>query len=64
MSSELWVEPCCEAQEEETRLEEQQAEVAEKEEVEVPYGDNQNVGSLRLEKGEEKEEEELGAKHP
>lgn len=49
MSSECWVEPCSEGQTEETGLENQKGEEAEKEEVEVPCGDNQPAGSLRQE---------------
>lgn len=49
MSSEYWVESCSEGQAEETGLEKQQEEVAEKGEVEVPCGDNQPAGSLALE---------------
>lgn len=57
MSSECWVELGSEGQAEETRLEKQQGEVAEKEDVEVPCGDNQPAGGLR-------QEEELGGKWP
>ncbi|XP_074500709.1 protein polyglycylase TTLL10 [Sebastes fasciatus] len=48
MSSECWVKkPCCEDQAEETGLEKQQGEEAEKEDVEVTCGDNQPAGGLR-----------------
>ncbi|XP_044068342.1 protein polyglycylase TTLL10 isoform X3 [Siniperca chuatsi] len=50
MSSECWVEPCSEGQAGGTGLEKQQGEEAQKEEVEVPCGDNQPAGSLRQEK--------------
>lgn len=49
MSSECWVEPCSEGQAQGTGLEKQQGEEVKKEEVEVPCGDNQPVGSLRQE---------------
>lgn len=56
MSPECWVEPCSESQAEETGLENQQGEEAEKEEVEVPCGDNQPAGNLR--------QEEAGGERP
>ncbi|KAG8002861.1 Protein polyglycylase TTLL10 [Nibea albiflora] len=46
MSSECWVEPCSEGRAEEPRLEKRQGEEAEKEEVEVPSGDNRSAVSL------------------
>ncbi|KAI3357133.1 hypothetical protein L3Q82_015596 [Scortum barcoo] len=49
MSSECWVEPCAEGQAEDTRLENQQGEEVEKEEVEVACRDSQLGGSLRQE---------------
>lgn len=55
--SECWVEPCGAAQAEETRLQKQQEEEAEKEGMEVPCGDNQPSGNLR-------QEEEPGGERP
>lgn len=49
MSSEYWVEPSSEGRADETGLEKQQEEVAEKGEVEVPCGHNQPARSLALE---------------
>ncbi|KAM9351234.1 protein polyglycylase TTLL10 [Symphorus nematophorus] len=57
MSSECWVEPCSEGRAEETGLEKQQEEEAEKEEVEVPCGDNQPARGLG-------QEEEPGGERP
>ncbi|XP_076597811.1 protein polyglycylase TTLL10 [Chaetodon auriga] len=61
MSSECWVEPCSVGQAEGTRLQKQEEE-AEKEEVEVPCGDNQSVGNLRQEE-EPRGEEPLSPDH-
>ncbi|XP_041802004.1 protein polyglycylase TTLL10 [Chelmon rostratus] len=55
--SECWVEPCGAAQAEETRLQKQQEEEAEKEGMEVPCGDTQPSGNLR-------QEEEPGGERP
>ncbi|TKS77200.1 Protein polyglycylase TTLL10 [Collichthys lucidus] len=57
MSSECWVEPCSEGRAEETRLVKRQGEEAEKEEVEVPCGDNQPAVSLM-------QKEEPGGERP
>lgn len=57
MSFESWVERSSEGRADETGLEKQQEEVAEKGEVEVPCGHNQPAGSLAL-------EEELGGNQP
>ncbi|XP_054464586.1 protein polyglycylase TTLL10 [Anoplopoma fimbria] len=46
MTSACWVDPCSEVQAEETGLERPQGDEAEREEVEVPCGDNQPEGSL------------------
>nr|XP_046252153.1 protein polyglycylase TTLL10 isoform X2 [Scatophagus argus] len=57
MSSDCWVEPCSQGHAKETRLKKQQEEIAEKEEVEVPYRDNHPAVSQR-------QEEESGGKWP
>ncbi|XP_075958196.1 protein polyglycylase TTLL10 [Anarhichas minor] len=49
------MEPCSDVQAEETGLEKQQGDEAEKEEVEVPCGDNQPAGSLGQEEPEGKQ---------
>ncbi|XP_068588958.1 protein polyglycylase TTLL10 isoform X2 [Cebidichthys violaceus] len=53
-SSECLMEPCSEVQAEETGLEKQQGDEAEKEEVEVPCGDNQPAGSYEQDEQEGK----------
>lgn len=55
MSSDCLMEPCSDVQAEETGPEKQQGDEAEKEEVEVPCGDNQPAGSLGQEEPEGKQ---------